>query len=110
MKHRKYPLIASTALAALLVTGTVGMAHGNGAENGLPEDGDMVNMMHGMMNGNGDGMMNMMNGMMNGNGDGMMNMMESHDMSEMMNSPQGQEMLDACREIRASVADETDMK
>ncbi|AQQ54665.1 hypothetical protein [Planococcus lenghuensis] len=91
MKRRKYTLIASTALAALLVTGTVGMAHGNGAENGMPEDGGMVNMMNGMMNGNGDGMMNMMHGMMNGNGE---QLMKGHhtQMMEHMDSMDFEEM------------------
>ena len=82
MKLKKAPLIFSFALSALLVTGTTGFASGGA-------------------------------GMMNANDNGMMNMMESEGMSgmmQMMNSPEGQEMMNACGDFMASVADEKEVE
>jgi hypothetical protein len=85
VKIKKLSFVFSFALATLLVVGQAGFAEGS-------DNNGMGNMM---------------------NGNGMSNMMENGNMSNMMNamnSPKGQEMMNACGDFMESYEDEKETK
>lgn len=86
MKIKKVPFVLSFAFAALIVVGSTAFAQEGGSNN------RMGNMM------DGNGMANMME---NGN---MANMMD------VMNSPEGEKMMNACGDFMDSYIDEKETK
>ncbi|SDJ12452.1 hypothetical protein [Alteribacillus bidgolensis] len=87
MKNKKLLMIPSFAIAAALVAGpiNIGDAH---------EEHENGGMMNGMMSGEAMGNSNMMHG------EGMDQMMEA------MNSPEGQEMMNACANFKNTQGEE----
>lgn len=85
---KKLPFVLSFALAALVVIGQAGFAHGPDNDGGASN----------MMNGNGMGMMSMM-----GNG-------QMSEMMDAMNSPEGKKMIESCTNFMQSFEDDNKEK